>query len=93
MKDKVLEVMERSLVLGRELGMSDEAMENVPTLEQMRAARIRLSQQFGERYIQDGGWTVLGENNFKLGYAQGKMNVEGARRRVAIKRASRAREV
>ena len=83
-------VMNLASKLGIELGRSDAALENRPTFEQEEAARAELGLAFGAVVAETAAWNVLGAGPFRSGYALGKMDCAGARRRCEIKRAARA---
>ncbi len=83
-------VMKIATRLGIELGRSDAALENRPTFEQEEAARAELAREFGASVGETAAWNVLGAGPFRSGYALGKMDCAGARRRCEIKRAARA---
>jgi hypothetical protein len=74
--------------LGVSLGRSDLALENRPTEEQAKCTRVALALRFGTYWLNEYGWNMHCAEAFESGYATGKTDQEGARRRVAIKRAA-----
>jgi len=74
--------------LGVVLGRSDVALDNQPTFAQARAARQSMVAEYPglDRMGGSDFWPVF-SSAFEDGYATGKLDPEGARRRVAVKRA------
>lgn len=75
--------------MGVSLGLSDEALENHPTFDQVKAARVAIICRHGTDCLSFHKASVRLPRSFDDGYIYGKADVQGARRRVAIKRQAR----
>ncbi len=79
-------ILRHAYRLGLDLGRSDEALENHPTRAQETAARDSTLAAFPELGDHSPDWWHVFAHAFETGYQTGKLDPEGARRRVAIKR-------